>query len=130
MILDKFSAHKTENIAITAEILDIELIFLPPYSPQLNPIELIRKSIKKVVSGTFIKDQEMFVEMVKTNFIAFPKSKSFYKNWIEGIYSISRILTFILTPEPGFEPGSKAPQAPRISKLPHSDSFFVFLKKF
>ena len=33
MILDNFSAHCTENVAITAEILDIELIFLPPYSP-------------------------------------------------------------------------------------------------
>ena len=41
MILDNFSAHRTENVAITAEILDIELVFLPPYSPQLNPIELI-----------------------------------------------------------------------------------------
>ena len=40
MILDNFSAHRTENVAITAEILDIELIFLPPYSPQLNPIEI------------------------------------------------------------------------------------------
>ena len=47
MILDNFTAHRTENVAITAGILDIELIFLPPYSPQLNPIELIWKSIKK-----------------------------------------------------------------------------------
>ena len=32
-------------------ILDIELIFLPPYSPQLNPIELIWKSIKRIIQG-------------------------------------------------------------------------------
>ena len=49
MILDNFSAHRTENVAITAEILDIELVFLPPYSPQPNPIELIWKSIMKVI---------------------------------------------------------------------------------
>jgi hypothetical protein len=30
------------------------------------------------------------------------------------------IWNFILTPEPGFEPESEAPQASRISKLPHS----------
>ena len=29
MILDNFTAHRTENMAITAEILDIELVFLP-----------------------------------------------------------------------------------------------------
>ena len=75
MILDNFSAHRTENVAITAEILDIELVFLPPYSPQLNPIELIWKSIKKVVSRTFIKDQEMMVDTFKANFIKLSRSK-------------------------------------------------------
>ena len=30
------------------------------------------------------------------------------------------IWNFIMTPEPGFEPGSEAPQASRISNLPHS----------
>ncbi len=41
MMLDNFTAQRTENVATTAEILDIELIFLPTYSPQLNPIEPI-----------------------------------------------------------------------------------------
>jgi putative transposase len=30
-----------------AERLRIELVFLPPYSPDLNPIEYVWKSIKK-----------------------------------------------------------------------------------
>ena len=67
MILDNFPAHRTVNVAMTAEILDIELIFLPPYSPQLNPIEEIWKSIKKVVSRTFMVSQEMMIDTVKTN---------------------------------------------------------------
>ena len=83
MILDNFPAHKTENVAITAEILDIELVFLPPYSPQLNPIELIWKSIKRVISHTFMKDQEMLNETVKQHFIKFSKSKTFCRNWME-----------------------------------------------
>ena len=83
MILDNFTAHRTENVAITAEILDIELIFLPPYSPQLNPIELIWKSIKKIISRTFVKNQEMMVETVETNFIELSKRKTFCRSWIE-----------------------------------------------
>ena len=83
VILDNFSAHRTENVAITAEILDIELVFLPPYSPQLNPIELIWKSIKRIVSRTFMKDQKVMIDTVKTNFIEFSKSKSFCENWVE-----------------------------------------------
>ena len=65
-------------------ILDIELIFLPPYSPQLNPIETIWKSIKNVISRTFMKDQEMMVDTVKASFIEFSRSKSFCKNWVEA----------------------------------------------
>lgn len=83
VILDNFSAHKTENVAITAEILDIEPVFLPPYSPQLNPIELIWKSIKRVVSRTFMKNQEMMIHTVKASFIELSKSKSFCKKWVD-----------------------------------------------
>ena len=83
VIPNNFSAHRTENVALIAEILDIELVILQSYSPQLIPIEIIRKSIKKVVSHTFVKDQEMIVETVKTNFIEFLKSKSFCKHRVE-----------------------------------------------
>ena len=30
--------------------MDIHLCFLPPYSPQLNPIEIIWKTMKRVLS--------------------------------------------------------------------------------
>ena len=77
MILDNFSVHRTENVAITAEILYIELVFLPPYSPQLNPIELIRKSMKKLMPRKFVKDKEMRIDIVRTNFNDLSKRKSF-----------------------------------------------------
>jgi putative transposase len=83
VIRDNFSTHRTEHVAITAEILDIELVFLPAYSPPLNPTELIWKSIKKIVSRTFMKDQKMMIDTVKTNFIEFSKSKSLCENWVE-----------------------------------------------
>ena len=83
IILDNFSSHRTENVAITAEIMDIELIFLPPYSPQLNPIEEIWKSIKRVISMTFVKDQDMMIETVKSNFIGLSKRKTFCQEWIK-----------------------------------------------
>jgi transposase len=83
IILDNFSSHRTENVAITAEIMDIELIFLPPYSPQLNPIEEIWKSIKRVISRTFVKDQDMMIETVKSNFIGLSKRKTFCQEWIK-----------------------------------------------
>ena len=39
-------------------------------------------------------------------------------------FQLTFVLNLIMTPEPGFEPGSEAPQAARISKLPHSGIWF------
>lgn len=38
MILDNFRAHTSWKTREAAEALGIELVFLPPYSPDLNPI--------------------------------------------------------------------------------------------
>jgi hypothetical protein len=87
VILDNFSAHKTEDVMIKAEVLGIELIFVPPYSPKLNPIGYIWKSIKMVVSRTFVKDQDTLIELVKSNFNELSKSTSFCRSWIEKFVS-------------------------------------------
>ena len=50
MILDNCRIHKTPEVLQTAETMDIHLCFLPPYSPQLNPIEIIWKTMKRVLS--------------------------------------------------------------------------------
>lgn len=50
MILDNCRIHKTPEVLQTAETIDIHLCFLPPYSPQLNPIEIIWKTMKRVLS--------------------------------------------------------------------------------
>jgi len=83
MILDNFPSH-CSNVAISkARELDIILIFLPPYSPKLNPIEYIWKSIKKEVSTYFVPDLEEFRYFIRYYFNKFSKSLSYAKGWIE-----------------------------------------------
>lgn len=56
VILDNFSSHRSKATVDFANEIGIELVYLPPYSPDLNPIEFIWKSIKKVISKEFIVD--------------------------------------------------------------------------
>jgi transposase len=47
VILDGASFHKKQNIYEIADEYGIEVIFLPPYSPDLNPIENFWANLKK-----------------------------------------------------------------------------------
>ena len=52
---DNFSTHVSNRVKKEAEQLGIYLVYLPPYSPDLNPIEFIWKSIKRAISIVFVE---------------------------------------------------------------------------
>jgi len=81
-ILDNFSTHRSKRVINYANSLNIDLVFLPPYSPDLNPIEFIWKSIKRILSTSFIGSLEHMRYIVAKAFYDFSKSISFAKNWI------------------------------------------------
>ena len=43
MVLDNAKIHHANDVKIACEILNIELMYLPEYSPDLNPIEYLWK---------------------------------------------------------------------------------------
>ena len=59
------------------------MVYLPPYSPELNPIEFIWKSIKKVVSREFIVDLDHMRGIIRDKFQECASHLSFAKRWIE-----------------------------------------------
>lgn len=83
IILDNFSSHRAKDTIEFAKNIGIELVFLPPYSPDLNPIEYIWKSIKRLVSKTFIKDVEHLKKIIREGFQDYSSKTSFAKKWIE-----------------------------------------------
>ena len=62
--------------------MDIELVFLPPYSPDLNPIEYIWKSIKRVISDRFVKNLEDMRMIIARSFLDFSTKLSFARSWM------------------------------------------------
>ena len=47
VVLDNHPAHKTDTIKVLARNLNMELLYLPPYKPELNPIESLWSVVKR-----------------------------------------------------------------------------------
>ena len=76
IILDNFRSHHAKLTTETAEKLNIDLIFLPPYSPDLNPIEFIWKAIKRELSPIFVETKEQLRDKIEKHFKKFSQFKN------------------------------------------------------
>ena len=83
VIIDNFSSHKSRLVRQKAKELGIYLVYLPPYSPNLNPIEFIWKSIKRVLSTSFVPSLAEMRRIITESFCRFAESKSYAGYWIE-----------------------------------------------
>ena len=82
LILDNFRSHIANATMVQAFRLDIDLVFLPPYSPDLNPIEYIWKSVKRVISDKFVKCLEDMRMIISRSFLDCSSRLSFARSWI------------------------------------------------
>jgi transposase len=47
IVVDNAAIHKSKKVKDYCEARNIILVYLPPYSPDLNPIEKFRKKLKR-----------------------------------------------------------------------------------
>lgn len=83
LVLDNSKSHHADKTVRKARELKITLVFLPPYSPDLNPVEFVWKTIKREVSVRFIQSKEHLRNIIKKEFMKVEKSLSFAKKWME-----------------------------------------------
>ena len=83
VILDNFRTHHAKKVGEEAEKLNISLVYLPPYSPDLNPIENVWKSVKRVISEKSPLNTEELKEAIAKAFKKLTEPISFAKRWIE-----------------------------------------------
>lgn len=86
-IVDGFPSHKSDLVKQKAKELGIYLVYLPPYSPELNPEQFIWKSIKRVLSLSFPSNLEEMKQTITKSWYEFSKSLSYAKYWIERFLS-------------------------------------------
>lgn len=49
VVIDNLPAHKVKGVREAIEASDAKLIYLPPYSPDLNPIEMVFAKLKALL---------------------------------------------------------------------------------
>ncbi|MHC1587923.1 MAG: transposase [Candidatus Syntropharchaeia archaeon] len=81
IVLDNFRSHWTRKTRRKAKKLNMVLV--PPYSPDLNPIEQIWRIIKRVLSPLFIKTLDELKKVISSSFYELTQRISFAEKWIE-----------------------------------------------
>jgi transposase len=62
VVMDNLGAHRPKRVRELIEDSDCELIYLPPYSPDLNPIEESFSKIKRIFRKVGARGKEALIE--------------------------------------------------------------------
>lgn len=85
IVLDNARYQRCRVVLRTAERLHIQLVFLPPYSPNLNLIERLWKFVKKkVLYNQFYSDFHLFCSAITS---CLGRTHSEYRNELETLLS-------------------------------------------
>jgi transposase len=63
VVMDNLSAHKGERVRQLIEAKGCELIYLPPYSPDFNPIEQAFSKLKSYLRGACARSRDALMEV-------------------------------------------------------------------
>jgi len=64
IVLDNLSAHKNQEVRDLIESVGAELWFLPPYSPDLNPIEKMWSKIKSILRTLKARTEKALIDAI------------------------------------------------------------------
>lgn len=82
-----FAPHRSKMARKRALELHIQLVFIPPYSPDLDPIESLRKSVKRIVSRTLIASEMHLKAVIERTFEEISMFNSYSTGWIRKFIS-------------------------------------------
>jgi len=64
VVMDNLSAHKDKQTIAMIESVVAEVWFLPPYSPDLNPIEKMWSKVKQYLRSVKARSQDAFIQAI------------------------------------------------------------------
>ena len=87
LVLDNASIHTSKVVEMTSDILNINLVFLPPYCPFLNPIEIVWRDAKREVYNSDYETLEELIEIFEDAFMSRVYSESYFTNWLKKFFN-------------------------------------------
>jgi len=80
VILDNLATHKIQGVREAIEAVDARLLYLPPYSPDFNPIEPMWSKIKQILRSHAPRTDEQLLRAAQTAFnsISIADCKGFF----------------------------------------------------
>jgi len=82
VVLDNLSAHKNKAIRDLIESVGAELWYLPPYSPDLNPIEKMWSKVKAILRSLKARTEESLINAIAKALEAVTADDA--KGWFES----------------------------------------------
>ena len=70
VIMDNLATHKVSGVVEAIEEAGARLLYLPPYSPDFNPIENMWSKIKQILRSADPRTEEELMQAAKTAFSA------------------------------------------------------------
>jgi transposase len=71
VVMDNLPAHKRSQIRVAIEAVGAQLMYLPPYSPDLNPIEMAFAKLKAALRKAAARSIEPLVDAIAAALAAF-----------------------------------------------------------
>ena len=85
IILDNYRVHHAIIFTKLCNILNMDLIYLPPYSPKYNPIEQVWRTTKAPISRKYIDNLEDLMKEFEDEFYQTVDQPSFWKKWVKEV---------------------------------------------
>ena len=87
VVMDNLSSHKVQGVQQRIEKCGAEVLYLPPYSPDLNPIEKAWSKLKQLLRSTKARSNEMLDQAITEALLLISpdNAKAWFKLCVEGL---------------------------------------------
>ena len=83
LVADNYGSHHANLTQHQADELGIQFVFIPPYSPTLNAIEPLWKSLEREISPEIFENRDHFRQFLTETFLRLSHRVSFAVDWID-----------------------------------------------